>query len=122
MKLNENVVIAEFDGGKIILVVDNSEVFEGSVVKAKDLQSDIVYEVEMKNVISKGKNHFDYYLPFKYFEVARKSHLAPLFKEDLIIQKYGLEYGDEVSGDLLLKIEDELNEIKLNNDKKTPNR
>ena len=114
MKLNDEVVVAEFDGGKIILIVDTSSVVDNRVVHARDLYGKSDYLVDKYS----EKKQNSYRLNFHYFEVAKNGNLIPLYLYEEIISKYGLTVDCDVDDSVLLKIEDELNEPNLKETKK----
>lgn len=114
MRLDNQVVVADFDGGKIILIVDPSKILDGCLMKARDLNGYGEYLVEFDLGGYNGKTketYLDYYLERKYleFEVVKDLYLEPLYLNKTIMDKYNLEYGDEVSNTLLSKLEDEIN-------------
>lgn len=105
MRLNEEIVVAEFDGGRIILVVDNPHKINGELY-ARDLYGNFDYLV-----IASPANKFSqerYSLSTAYFEVAKTGRLMPLYLDSELIGKYNLKYGDEVDDSLLIELEDEM--------------
>ena len=108
MLLNENVVVAEFDGGRVILVIDNPHKRKGEMY-ARDLHGNFDYLV-----IANGSDEFTdfgYSLSMAYFEVARTGRLESLINDHTLMKKYHLSYGDEIDDMLLLEIEDEMARI-----------
>lgn len=122
MKLDENIVIAEFDGGRIVLIVDPNSKCEGSSRSryARDLYGNDEYVVDLVKGTKYDGKPFYYWLDFKYFEVAKTGELRPLYLEEKIMEKYNLSYGSEVDNETLLNLEialDKQEENKLNQNK-----
>ena len=116
MKLNEEVVVAEFDGGRIILIVDNSRIINEHYVNAKDLhgKKDYLLKTDVETYDGNtGKTTFDYWLPMNYFFVSKKSGLDPLYLYKEIMEKYDLSYDCDINENQLLEIEKELDNYNI---------
>lgn len=111
MKLNDEIVIADINDKKHILILDNIEnVIDASTINAYDLNGkQYTITLDIIGFNSKiGKAYFEYYLNDKF--------LPPIYENTNLMINFNCKRNDEISSETLIKMEEYLN---INNNELT---